>query len=840
MSDRRLPIYILVDVSEAMAGEPIQAINTCIHQLIADLNDDPDAVQTAWLSVITFGDTAQQVVPLVPLIDFTIPEFTTGGKAALGPALSLLCECREREVVKNTAEHKGDWRPIVLAFVNGRDLDVGSLDKGISDFKSKSWGRYAFFTKDPNTCNSNLKKINAYAIFCIDDICPGMWSKVFQWTAGPEGMRTHSRPLVSNDLVDKGLENLPILPDIGEAAKLLPEEQNLDVKGEKTMSDRMLPIYILVDISGCMNGEPIAIVNKELKNFVAALRKGFCSEKAYVSIIAFGNEAKQVMPLTKLADIHNIPELVVDGCGALGPALSLLCDCRKIECPTEPRMRYKPCVLVLTCGEGCERDFPKGVAAFKSQYWGKCFMGRIGDDSDCSDLRRINCEYINPLRGMVASEAIPSFFECGLFRILDYVENQDEKAIINGEREQTVDIVSANDVVSKDGRPEVGNVHNQTFERRLPIYLVVDVSQSMDGAPIQEVNYAIQKLIADFQCDPIALDLAWISVITFADEAVQVIPLTELENFQVPELHVGGKTDIGSALSLLCECVDREVTPYFNAQRRGYRPIVFFLSDGKNDVGNLEKGLQDFKMHKWNHYAFCAVGSDSDTTVFKRINEERVINLDRIHGDLNVLFHKRWIEDEEGSVRVTSKPLQKQLTTFIAVDMSETMRGLPLESVQLGIKQLVYDLGLLKSECDVLLGVVGFNDEAIELVEPALPEQVALRTMEAKGRANIGKALSMLSDSAKRNDSQLALPPIVFILSADGRATAGLEEGLVSFKQQKWNRVVCVTGSGGDIPTLTRIAGKNVLRLNDWRPSTVLKFFDWISKTIQLVVEQSE
>ncbi len=186
-------------------------------------------------------------------------------------------------------------------------------------------------------------------------------------------------------------------------------------------------------------------------------------------------------------------------------------------------------------------------------------------------------------------------------------------------------------------------------------------------------------------------------------------------------------------------------------------------------------------------------------------------------------------------------PLKKKITTFIAVDMSETMRGLPREAVQLGISQLAYDLSQLKSQCDVQIGIVGFNDKSTVVVDPILSEQVTLPLMEAKGHANIGKALTILSESAKRNASGLALPPLVFILSADGHAADGFEEGLAAFKKQKWSSpVVCAVGTGADIPTLKRIEQKNILKLNDLRPITILRFFDWIAQSIKLRLEEIE
>lgn len=206
MCERRLPIYLLVDVSASMDGEPIQAVGTIIQRLLADLRADPCTLETAWISVITFGDIAKQVVPLTPLDEFRIPKFTIGGGAAFGPALSLLCESREFEVVKATAERKGDWRPIVFSFVNGQNA-VGDLDKGINDFKSQKWGKYVFIASGRDVNMAYLKRINAEAIIKLDSIQVGTLAKYFGWGPRFGSMCTCSKHFDSEVFAGNGFES---------------------------------------------------------------------------------------------------------------------------------------------------------------------------------------------------------------------------------------------------------------------------------------------------------------------------------------------------------------------------------------------------------------------------------------------------------------------------------------------------------------------------------------------------------------------------------------------------------------------------------------------------------
>ncbi|MBQ3447385.1 MAG: VWA domain-containing protein, partial [Synergistaceae bacterium] len=75
MSDyvRRLPVYLLLDCSGSMMGAPIEAVKQGITTLLSELKGDPQALETAYLSVITFESTARQVVPLTELIQFQAP-----------------------------------------------------------------------------------------------------------------------------------------------------------------------------------------------------------------------------------------------------------------------------------------------------------------------------------------------------------------------------------------------------------------------------------------------------------------------------------------------------------------------------------------------------------------------------------------------------------------------------------------------------------------------------------------------------------------------------------------------------------------------------------------------
>ena len=89
---RRLPVYLVLDTSGSMTGEPIEAVKNGVQMLVSALRQDPYALETAYLSVITFDSTARQAVPLTELSMFQPPKLEASGVTALGDALKLLSD----------------------------------------------------------------------------------------------------------------------------------------------------------------------------------------------------------------------------------------------------------------------------------------------------------------------------------------------------------------------------------------------------------------------------------------------------------------------------------------------------------------------------------------------------------------------------------------------------------------------------------------------------------------------------------------------------------------------------------------------------------------------------
>ncbi len=137
---RRLPIYFLIDVSESMAGEPLQLVEEGMAAIIKELKSDPYAIETAWISIIVFAGQAKTLVPLQEIIHFYPPRFPLGGGTSLGRGLGQLMYEMRRNRILTTYEQKGDWKPIVFLFTDGVPTD--DAQTAIDEWK-QNWQRAA-------------------------------------------------------------------------------------------------------------------------------------------------------------------------------------------------------------------------------------------------------------------------------------------------------------------------------------------------------------------------------------------------------------------------------------------------------------------------------------------------------------------------------------------------------------------------------------------------------------------------------------------------------------------------------------------------------------------------
>lgn len=153
----------------------------------------------------------------------------------------------------------------------------------------------------------------------------------------------------------------------------------------------------------------------------------------------------------------------------------------------------------------------------------------------------------------------------------------------------------------------------------LPVVLLLDVSSSMYGDKIENLNKAVEEMLDSFAQEEKMETEILVSVITFGNQVDLQVPYSKASQVQWQGLQANGMTPMGTALKMAKTMIeDKETTP-----SRAYRPTIVLVSDGQpND--SWERPLEDFisegRSSKCDRMAM-AIGRDADETVLKRFIE---------------------------------------------------------------------------------------------------------------------------------------------------------------------------------------------------------------------------
>lgn len=204
---RRLPVYLLLDTSGSMTGEPIEAVKNGVQMMLHSLRQMPQALETAYISIITFDTDAKQIIPLTDLASFQMVDIKASGVTSFGAALSLLADKVQTEVSKTTLEQKGDWKPMTFIMTDGVPTD--DWQSGWNKLKSVYKGFLVGCAVGGSADTSLLKQITNEVV-SLQNADSESISQFFKWVTA--SISTTSTKLEESGKEVFGLDQLPPPP----------------------------------------------------------------------------------------------------------------------------------------------------------------------------------------------------------------------------------------------------------------------------------------------------------------------------------------------------------------------------------------------------------------------------------------------------------------------------------------------------------------------------------------------------------------------------------------------------------------------------------------------------
>jgi uncharacterized protein YegL len=165
-------------------------------------------------------------------------------------------------------------------------------------------------------------------------------------------------------------------------------------------------------------------------------------------------------------------------------------------------------------------------------------------------------------------------------------------------------------------------------EPRCASLIILDVSGSMGGNPIKELQDGITTYRDELAADPLARKRVEVAIVTFGGSVDVVQNFATAEIFTAPVLEAKGDTPMGQAVVTSLKLLEDRKAEYKQNGVMYYRPWVFLITDGGPTDANTsywsdakDQIKQGEEKKKMSFFAVGVEGADMDR--LKELNPAR-------------------------------------------------------------------------------------------------------------------------------------------------------------------------------------------------------------------------
>jgi len=155
---------------------------------------------------------------------------------------------------------------------------------------------------------------------------------------------------------------------------------------------------------------------------------------------------------------------------------------------------------------------------------------------------------------------------------------------------------------------------------RVPIALVLDISGSMSGKPIQELNDGVNIFIDEIRNDEYTRYSAEICIITFGDTVEVIQDFTTVDNISYPVFKASGTTPMGSAVLEALERLEKRKSMYKELGIDYYQPWMVLMTDGQptDDITEAVRKTQELLSQRKLVVFPVAIGPNADINILSK------------------------------------------------------------------------------------------------------------------------------------------------------------------------------------------------------------------------------
>ena len=232
--------------------------------------------------------------------------------------------------------------------------------------------------------------------------------------------------------------------------------------------------------------------------------------------------------------------------------------------------------------------------------------------------------------------------------------------------------------------------------RRLPIYFLIDVSESMVGEPILEVEEGLSTIIQTLKKDAHAMETVWVSIIIFAGQAKTLVPLNDIVSFYPPKFPIGSGTSLSKGLGHLMFELRKNIVKTTIENKGDWKPIIFLLTDGV-PTDDTKIAISEWKQNwqKKANMVAVSLGNITDTKLLSELTET-VLNFNSTGADSYKQFFK-WVTD---SIKTSSINIDSNANGFeLAKFENDIISKIDLTKSQNLLKSVDNNFVVLSAKC---------------------------------------------------------------------------------------------------------------------------------------------